>query len=358
MAEIGGMAPGPRAFKTAFAVGMAWWLTTLLGEERPVFAAIAALVGMEATIVASMRRTGLQMVGVLGGIVLAVALSLVGSVNPLIIGLAVLFGLWLGRWLGSPDRIGVELSVTALLVVTFGHGDPGFGASRLWETALGGLVAMTTNALIMPPNYLPEVWRDLDRLVARVSRGLIEAVRIFVELPRHEKAAETLQDLRIARATVPRIEERVKLAGKALRFSPLLRHSTPELRRSEEAIRFYRRSAAHAARIARVVQQHAERDHSWSHEMKSPKELLKTAHELVGALAECQLYAQTGDRAAIARMKERLETAQERLAAFFIEVEVERAGTEVERFMDVAAIASELEHMIVDAAELLYSPTA
>ena len=167
MAELGGMAPGPRAFKTAFAVAMAWWLTTLLGEPRPVFAALAALVGMEATIMASMRRTGLQLVGILGGIGLAAAFSLVGSITPFLIGLAVLFGLWLGRWLGSPDRVGVELSVTALLVVTLGQGDPAFGASRLWETALGGLVAMTTNALIMPPNYLPEVWRDLDHLVDR-----------------------------------------------------------------------------------------------------------------------------------------------------------------------------------------------
>ena len=186
----------------------------------------------------------------------------------------------------------------------------------------------------------------------------MEAVRIFVELPHHEGAEETLQDLRIARATIPRIEERVKLAGKALRFSPLLRQRTAELRRSEEAIRFYRRSASHAARIARVVQQHAERDHSWSHEMKSPRELLKTTQELVGALEECQLYARTGDRAAIDRMRARLETAQERLGAFFVVVEAERAGTEVERFMDVAAIASELEHMIVDATELVQPPTA
>jgi uncharacterized membrane protein YgaE (UPF0421/DUF939 family) len=69
-------------------------------------------------------------------------------------GLAVLLGLWLGRWLGSPDRIGVELAFAALLVVGFAAGDPRFGLTRLWEAALGGVVAAAINALVLPPDVV------------------------------------------------------------------------------------------------------------------------------------------------------------------------------------------------------------
>ena len=44
VAELGELMPGARAVKTALAAGLAWWLGNLLGEPRPMFAAIGALV--------------------------------------------------------------------------------------------------------------------------------------------------------------------------------------------------------------------------------------------------------------------------------------------------------------------------
>src|SRR4051812_46083745 len=104
--EIG---PGARMVKSALAVALAWWVGTQLGEPRPLFAALGALVGMEPTIVGSIRRTGVQLIGTLGGIVLAYLAVYLLGVSWLGAGLAVLLGLWLGHWLGSPDRVGVEL---------------------------------------------------------------------------------------------------------------------------------------------------------------------------------------------------------------------------------------------------------
>src|SRR4051795_6296009 len=124
LARAQAIRPGARMVKAALAVRLAWWVGTLLGEPRPMFAALGALVGMEPTIVSSLRRTAVQLIGTLGGIVLAyLAVNLLG-VSWLGAGLAVLLGLWLGHWLGSPDRVGVELAVGALLIVGFASGDP------------------------------------------------------------------------------------------------------------------------------------------------------------------------------------------------------------------------------------------
>src|SRR5438046_3402641 len=49
---------GPRVLKTALAAGLAWWIGNLLGEPQPVFAAIAAIIGLEPTVASSLARAG------------------------------------------------------------------------------------------------------------------------------------------------------------------------------------------------------------------------------------------------------------------------------------------------------------
>lgn len=354
-AEIGTLMPGARAAKTAVAAGVAWWLGNLLGEPRPMFAALGALVAVEATIVGSVQRTGLQLVGILGGVVLAAVLTYFSEMSALVAGVAVLFGLWLGRLFHSPDRVGVELSVTALLVVALGKGDVGFGVSRLWEVGLGGLVAATINALILPPNYVGEVARSLDALIQQVAGGLEEAVRIFAVLPRHEGASETRLALREARQVVPAVQSRLKLAQDALRFSPMLRGEQASIDRCREALRLYDRASSHASRIARVVVQHAQRPHTWSHDshLASTDALLEIARNLAEALREFQSFVWHGDLVALAEAERAHHEAERDLASFYSTAARERAETEMERLVDVGAIASELEHLTLDVGEAI-----
>ncbi len=360
VAELGEFAPGARAAKTALAVAIAWWLGNLLGEPRPIFAALGALVGVEPTIVGSVRRTALQLVGVMGGIGVATVLTYLSQeTRAAVIGLAVLLGLWLGRLFRSPDRVGVELSVTALLVVVLGRGDVAYGFSRLWEIGLGGLIAATVNALILPPSYLGGVIQNLDTLVERVADGLSEAVGIFVERPHHEGAAEARERVRAARTSIPKLESNLRRAAEALRFSPLLTGNGPRLRRARDALKLYNHAASHASRIARIVAQHAERPHSWSHtsHLQSTSHLLETAQALALALKHFQSYVREGTPMPLAESERELKEARAALADFYVAAQMERATTEMERLVDIGAIAAELEHLGVDVDEALVSST-
>jgi len=102
------LVPGARMLKTALAVGLSWWLAGLLGETQPMFAAMGALFGMELTIIGSLRRTGLQLVGIVGVVGIAVLLAYAMGVNAIGIGFAVLLGLWISSLAQMPDRVGVE----------------------------------------------------------------------------------------------------------------------------------------------------------------------------------------------------------------------------------------------------------
>jgi uncharacterized membrane protein YgaE (UPF0421/DUF939 family) len=355
LARLGAYAPGLRAVKTALAVGVAWWLANLLGEERPLFAALGALVGMEATVAGSLRRIGLQLVGMLGGLGLAFVVGRLLGASAIGIGLAVLVGLWLGRRVGSADRVGVELGVTTLVLVVFAANDPTFAVERIWETVLGGLIAALINALVLPPDYLGLVADDLHTLVAATARGLREGVRIFVERPRHEGAAETLERLRAVRDQLPDLEARLTLAGSALRLSPLLRRRGPVLERYRVAVQLYGRAIQHVTTLARAVQQHAERDHPWPHAgLVAPSHLVRAAEALSLALERYEAYLPIGEPALLLEVQRELDRAREILAEFLLVAERERASdSPVQRLVDIAAVASELEHLAADLAHAL-----
>ena len=355
LAFLRSLSPGARALKTALAVGLAWWLATLLGEPRPLFAALGALLGMEATVARSLRRTGLQLGGMLGGLFLAFLVSHFLGAGPIGISLAVLFGLWLGRRVGSPDRVGVELGVTTLLVVVLASGDPEWATDRVWETVLGGLVAATINALVLPPDYLGRLADDLHVLSREVTGGLRQAVYAFFEQHEHEGAGEALERLRAARDTLPEIEGHLDLARSALRFSPLLRGRAPIIARYGAALRLYTLAVHHVTTLARTVQEHAARPHTWPHTgLAAPVHVVAAADAISKALECYEEYAHTGNPAVLDTVRRELTSAEEALSAFLDVTQREQAeDTAVQRLVDIASVESELQHLAADLATML-----
>ena len=352
--KLGSLAPGIRIVKTALAVGLAWWIATLFGEPRPVFAAIGALVGMEPTVVGSLRRTALQSAGIVGGLALAFLVGRLMGINALAAALAVLLGIWLGRWVGSPERIGAELSITALLVVAFAPHDPEFGINRLWESALGGLTATVVNALVLPPSYLGQVAEDFDALAREIADGLRDAMHIFVERPEHEGAAETLERLRAVHASLPDLEARLGLAREALRLSPLVRDQAVILSRYGGAVPLYGRAVNHTSALARTVHEHAARPHPWSHTgLVGRSHPVRAADALALTLEHYVVHLRTGATGSLADVRRELARARAALAAFFEVAEHERAAdTPIQRLVDIAAVATELGHLEADFAYL------
>lgn len=241
------------------------------------------------------------------------------------------------------------------MVVVFGQGDLGFGVARLWETALGGLVAVTINTLLFPPNYLGQVAESTETLGRKLAHGLRESMQAFALRPDHKGAREALQLARSTRSSVPEIEERLRLSAEALRLNPLKRGELEGLHRYQEALRLYKRTSYHASTVARVVRQHAARPHSWSHGgLESPTYLLRVVEDLAGALESYQAYVRTGSAEELAAAERRAEEARSALEGFPVVAGRDQESLQaVEPFVDAAAIASELEHLSLDLHEAL-----
>jgi uncharacterized membrane protein YccC len=131
------------AVKMTGASVLAWWLGTLAGEPRPIFAALMPFVAMSGDPFASVSISVERVLGVFVGVALGAALlrlelGLLGTVA-----CAVAAGTLVGLLLRVGATPNVEPAVSALFLIAFGAASTFHaGFARLWETAIGAAIAI------------------------------------------------------------------------------------------------------------------------------------------------------------------------------------------------------------------------
>src|SRR5437867_3601031 len=101
--------PGTRVLKFAVANRLAWWAGTRLGDPAPMFAAFAALNGMQPTVAVSLRNTSGALLGIVLGSGLAVASeTLVDAPRSIRVALLVALGLPTALRLHAYALLGTE----------------------------------------------------------------------------------------------------------------------------------------------------------------------------------------------------------------------------------------------------------
>jgi uncharacterized membrane protein YgaE (UPF0421/DUF939 family) len=343
---------GPRVLKTALAAGLAWWLGNLYGEPLPVFAAIVAIVCLEPTVIASLTKVGEELGGIIGGLVVAgVALRLSGSA-PLTIFLLILISMALGVRLRMRQAVTVELAITALLVVAYTDPtNPYYGAHRIVEAAIGGAVAVAVNALVLPPEYLGQVSDLFERLVELNARALELAFDDVAGGVDAETAGDHLSALRLEAERLAEERQSLGRARDALRFSPLRRHRRDALERYARGVETAGRLAGHGQGALRIAWQHARREAHTTLGTERLQPLITVRDAAVAALDTYADYIRSDDAHDLDEARLALERAQQARAAFLLAAErhLEQAITiAVEDRVDVAALETELEHVLDD----------
>jgi uncharacterized membrane protein YgaE (UPF0421/DUF939 family) len=273
--------------QTAAAAVVAWYLATLLvSEERPVFAAIAAVISLGATYGQRPERA----VELVGGVVLGIGLAdlLVGAIGsgPMQLGLLVLLAMGTAVALGGGPLLVTEAAVSASLLVLLEPTSTGLAPSRLIEAVVGGGVALAVSALAFPPNPVLLVGRSAQAIFGGLGRAL-EDVAAALAAGDRDRAERALQAAREIDHDLRALDEALVVAGETARFSPGRRSSRGELDR-------YARAARHidfAVRNARVLARHAARFVRGGR--SAPAELLEAIHDL--GLAVWALAAELDD---------------------------------------------------------------
>lgn len=240
------------ALKMAVAGSLGWWLATLAGEPRPVFAAFVGLVAMSSDPFGSFSSTVARILGVFAGVAIGVGLLQLDLRLLFVVVLALFAGTLVGIALRVGERANVQPAISALFLVGVGRGGAlHAGVARLWETAIGAGVTLLVAVLLWPPHPVRELQRRLDRLRRALGDDLAAVADDLAT--GSGTVAERMTDVRAHSLEAVREVFALAQARRALRLNPLRRLDARRLDELAVRVNLAARLYRHARSVARDV---------------------------------------------------------------------------------------------------------
>ncbi|MET7457139.1 aromatic acid exporter family protein [Streptomyces sp. NPDC005574] len=164
-----------QSLKAAGAALLAWFVASdLLGDPMALMAPWAALVLVQATVYSSLRQAAQQVTAICAGTLLASgAQALTGeTLGALALSVPVL--MLLANWRHFGDQ-GIYMATTAVFTLASGTVGSSAVGHRVGLAALGAVIGIAVNALVLPPVHLRDVRENLAGL-ARESGDLLHTL--------------------------------------------------------------------------------------------------------------------------------------------------------------------------------------
>ncbi|WP_139416150.1 FUSC family protein [Agromyces laixinhei] len=158
----------------ASAATIAAWLVAgwLIPGPLPVFAAIAALLVVQPSVNQSFGKAIERSIGVILGVVVATAASLVFGQNSWIILVTIVIAMLIAWALKMSPGTSNQVAISAMLVLALGSSSPEYAIDRVIETLIGAAIGIVVNALIVPPVAVAPARRDLSLLGSELAASL------------------------------------------------------------------------------------------------------------------------------------------------------------------------------------------
>lgn len=240
------------AVKMALASSLGWWLGTLAGQPRPIFAALVGLVALSGDPFQALSASVSRVLGVFAGVAIGIGLLQLDLRLAFLVALGLLFGLLAGIPLRVGDRPNIQAGVSALFLIGLGRsGALGAGVARLWETALGAGVTLLVAVVVWPPHPVAELEHRLERLRQELAADL---AAVMDDLGTGSGAVQTrMDDVRAHSLDAVREVLQLDAARRALRLNPVRRGHSAQLEDVAARINLAARLYRHTRSIARDV---------------------------------------------------------------------------------------------------------
>ena len=240
------------AVKMALASSLGWWLGTLAGQPRPIFAALVGLVALSGDPFQALNASISRTAGVFVGVAIGIGLLQLNVRELWLIVLGLLLGLLAGIPLRVGDRPNIQAAVSALFLIGLGRsGALGAGVARLWETGLGAGVTLLVAVVVWPPHPVAELERRLDTLRQELAADL---AAVMDDLATGSGAVRLrMEDVRAHSLDAVREVLQLDAARRALRLNPVRRGQTEQLEDVAARINLAARLYRHTRSIARDV---------------------------------------------------------------------------------------------------------
>lgn len=336
-----------QVFKTGLAAGASWFFAQwLIRTPRPYFASLAAILSLQVTVAESVSRGVQRVLGVGGGIVLAVIAGHFLHLTAWSVGLVVFLAVFFASRLHMGEQGIPQVAITALLVMTVGRTAPQYAWVRVADTAVGVVVAVAVNALIWPPDATPFAEEAITALDHEVVAVLTDIRMDLIDGLNPARASGHLSHAREVDHSLEAVKNAIRRAEKSLKWNFLASKRRKRLKTLRQAAMVLEHALSQVRGIARSLFVTAERN------VASPYASLPgpVAKDLGGLLAEMgsalrtyiQIIIDRNPHAAF-QMEGELKQASEKrrlLAEYVRDVELD--------WIDLAAVLADVEKMTED----------
>lgn len=300
-----------QVFKSALAASASYAVCAHLLDHRfPVFGPMAALLTIQINVFNSFSRGVQRVLGIIVGIGVAMFAFHFTGANWWIIFAVVMVTLMVGTRMGLGLAAINQVPMSALLILAAKAYVPTYALDRIVNTMVGTLIALLINALLWPPNSLPEAKQALDKLAAEAIQ-LLRASAAALRSPVAAKGAQELirqarqldQQVGLTIRTVQAAQESLKMNPHIGKLGPIAQEyqdQTATLERAAVQIRGIAKSVTELQEeettlpggeaMARYLDLTAQQLTAWRHS-DSSRETVSQAHALFDRISRTSLDA-------------------------------------------------------------------
>jgi uncharacterized membrane protein YgaE (UPF0421/DUF939 family) len=239
------------AIKMVIGGTAAWWIASALGAQRPIFAALVPLVAMTGDPFAAVSVSLARILGVFAGVGIGLAVLQFDVSLTWRVAFALIVATLVGIVLKVGERPNVQVSISALFLIGYTSANVSLAVQRIWETAIGAVLAIVVSTALWPPDPIRELERGLHRLRQQLAADF---ALIADDIATGSGATSAqLDELRDHSLDAVRDVFELAPARRALRWSPLRRNDVGQLNELDQRINLAARASRHARSLGRDV---------------------------------------------------------------------------------------------------------
>ncbi len=238
-----------QVLKSVVAAVTAWLIAVhVIDVDQPFVAPMIALLMVQPTIVQSLVKGSQQVIAVIAGMLIALAVFQLIDTVAIALAVALLITTALGAWRRLGDQ-GIYAPVVALTMISLHSVGETYFLRRLAETAVGVLVGAAVNLAVKPPHYLGSAR-------ASATTCIDEVTSVLRDVAQGIRSGWDLDDARGWAARADRLEAQVGQcledlgwAGQSIRLNPRRSHAE-----TRTPVATYRPVIAAVGRIAEPLE--------------------------------------------------------------------------------------------------------
>ncbi|AEB65676.1 hypothetical protein BUN12_3086 [Bacillus amyloliquefaciens] len=208
-------------WKMALASAVSWEAAKLAGSHHPYLAPLSVILCLQPTIDQSIRFSFHRIAGTAIGILLTSYLVSHLPMNGWMLGLLLLGGTYIARWLRIDETVLHQVALTILLVFTFERHSKDYAMDRIIDTVIGVIIAILVHMFLFPPDFTKKA-ADSFRSLARQLSDTLSDLSKWVQSEWGQgkgnlveyKMNNLLQELHTAK-------EMLQTASDSLKFNPI-----------------------------------------------------------------------------------------------------------------------------------------